>query len=179
MSEFHCECPVPEPLPGDSLPYLTVDGLHALTDTDDWPPTRPVMIRIGNGAPRLATCGSQVETAQLHGVEQRVLLIADGMPELASGELPETPPTTVGELVAALLEMNPDLPVVTRAPHGGYGTVRIGTAALQERTGQPRGEGIYVSAGTRVVDTLVGDALDAVTLSWEDDQAIAAREEKR
>lgn len=70
---------------------------------------------------------------------------------------PDEPPRTVGELVAALLELEPDLPVATPAPHGGYGTVRISTDQLQQRTGHPPGEGRYalaelpLSAGDRPI----------------------------
>ncbi|MFL0278087.1 hypothetical protein [Mycobacterium sp. SMC-19] len=172
MSEFHCDCPEPETLPGDRFPFITVDGLHALTDTEHWPGERPVMIRIGNGKPRLAYVASQIETAQLHGREQRVLLLADTDPALVSGDLPYEPPRTVGELIAALQELPPDRPVATPAPHGGNGHIQISTATLQARQGQPRGEGIFARAGALSAgDVPVGDEFEAVVLSWDDDQA--------
>ncbi|ULP48010.1 DUF2442 domain-containing protein [Mycolicibacter virginiensis] len=86
--------------------------------------------------------------------------------------LPAAPLRTVAELVAALQELAPDRLVVAPAPHGGYGAIRIDSATLQERRGQPRGEGVYARSGVLSAgDTAVGAEFDGVVISWEDDQA--------
>lgn len=88
--------------------------------------------------------------------------------------LPDSP-RTVGELVAALHELAPDAPAVAPAPHGGYGHIRIDTTQLQERRGQPRGEGVYARSGVLAAgDEPVGAEFDGVVLSWDDDQAPGA-----
>ena len=80
-------------------------------------------------------------------------------------------PQTVGALIRALQEFDPETPVVTPAPAGDFGHLRIGERTLQERARHPRGEGRFVPwwAGQQG-ENVVGPQFDAVTLAWENDQ---------
>ena len=99
--------------------------------------------------------------------------------------LPDETPRTVGELIAALQELAPDMPVVAPAPHGGYGNARIDTATLQERAGHPPGEGRYalaelpLSAGDRPIGTpFTALVLRCGTEESAAGQALAAAQER-
>lgn len=85
--------------------------------------------------------------------------------------LPASPPQTVATLIAALTAFDPETPVLTPAPDGGLGDIRIITTEVRERRGQPRGEGRYARRGQMSKgDVAVGEVFDAVIMSWEDDQ---------